>query len=304
MGADCPATQAERPAQGVKPDCAARHPEKTFPKVVYTNGINNDAPTVCSTMHALANNRCVEVVGIFNATYADKSLTGPDRRWSDYRTAAGASLVGTALAGAPGALAGLPLAGVQEASRLGMVQDVLDCLDTIEGSGSDAATLTLAREIAAAAGANPPQPMTLFAHSQGGLNSAAAIAQAKDEIQKSAYQSLLSRGTPRDQAKAVAERDAAQRLSQMEVNTFGTLERGFVDGPRYNRYTNGYDPVPVVIGEAQRGLVPAQLERDPAGARPVTRFAAAPSFNPIDAHGMEKTYLPYLDRADPRGPCC
>jgi hypothetical protein len=67
---------------------------------------------------------------------------------------------------------------------------------------------------------------------------------------------------------------------------------------------NIFDPVPVVIGEAQRGLVPAQLERDPAGAPPVARFSAAPSFNPIDAHGMEKTYLPYLDRADPRGPCC
>ncbi len=203
---------------------------------------------------------------------------------------------------APGALAGLPLAGVQEASRLGMVQDVLDCLDMIEGSGSDAATLTLAREIAA--GANPPQPMTLFAHSQGGLNSAAAIARAKREMQRLALEKLCAKGVPSSEAEGLAQIEVTQRLQHIEVNTFGTLERGFVDGPKYNRYTNGYDPVPVVIGEAQRGLVPAQLERDPTGAPPVTRFVAAPSFNPIDAHGMEKTYLPYLDRADPRGPCC
>ncbi len=88
------------------------------------------------------------------------------------------------------------------------------------------------------------------------------------------------------------------------MSTFGTVEKGFVDGPQYHRYTNTLDPIPRVIREAQRGINPSMLAKDPIGATPVNVFKYAPSFNPIDAHGMNETYIPKLNGF--RGPaaCC
>lgn len=321
MGHDCPKTQPGRPTRGVRPDCAgAGGAHKPFPQVTFTNGINNTPQQVCDTLHALANSRCVEVVAIYNATYADPSLKPPERRWDDYQDAAKEGAEGAARAarmarvtGSPkiiataaavGGVAGAaPEVGLQEISRLGAVQDVMDCADTIVGSGQDAAAQRLAGDIVKAlSGPNPG--MTIYAHSQGGLNTAEAIAQAKGKLVRIERERLARAGWPAMRAISQAQAVTEQQLSHLEVHTFGTLERGLPDGPKYFRYTNVLDPIPKVIGAAQRGLKPNAMFSDPRGSPPVERFKSAPAFSPIAAHGMNEAYLPYLDERHAKGRCC
>ena len=67
MGQDCPKSSETPPVSGTKPKgCAASG--KAFPKIIYTNGINTTAAAACATMHKIADTRCAEVVGIYNAT--------------------------------------------------------------------------------------------------------------------------------------------------------------------------------------------------------------------------------------------
>ena len=321
MGHDCPKTQPGRPTRGVRPDCAgAGGAHKPFPQITFTNGINNTPQQVCDTLHALANSRCAEVVAIYNATYADPSLKPPERRWDDYQDAAKEGAEGAARAarlarvtGSPkviaaaaavGGVAGAtPEVALQEASRLGAVQDVMDCADTIVGSGQDAAAKRLAGDIVKAL-SGPHPGMTIYAHSQGGLNTAEGIAQAKGEMVRAERERLTRAGWPTVKAIEQATDTAERQLSHLQVHTFGTLEQGLPDGPAYHRFTNDLDPIPKVIGAAQRGLKPNTLFRDPKGSPPVERFKSAPSWSPIAAHGMTEAYLPHLDARHPKGSCC
>lgn len=281
MGKDCPATQAGKPEQGVMPSGCNQAKNG---KMVFTNGINNDAEKVCKTMKALADSRCMEVTGVFNATYADSSLKktkGPDTP-------------------------GNPLA--KAAGNVGLVQDVLDCVDTISGTATDAAAATLGQEIARSLAAG--QPMTVYAHSQGGLNAGRAVEIAKEELVDAEQKKLMLIGMPEGPAHSKATQLVEQQMAkQLSVHTFGTLERGLTDGPRYVRITNELDPVPKIIRRAQDAMSPADkkelLQRDPSGSPPVDRFRAAPSaVDAMAAHGMQESYIPYLDQAHPCGPCC
>jgi hypothetical protein len=53
------------PKRGKRPACGGYD---GIPKVMYTNGINTEEETCCDTMRKLAESRCVEVVGVYNAT--------------------------------------------------------------------------------------------------------------------------------------------------------------------------------------------------------------------------------------------
>lgn len=222
MGADCPAVHEQKPAAGTKPHKfktitnADGKPErvvagtcdgKSFPRVVFTNGINNDPQQVCDTMHAIADSRCVEVTAVFNATYADKTLKTSPRSEP--------SAITKAVAESPGFLqrAGSfilnPVGSAMQAGRdlgnsikdkaiaaatdklqtMGLVQDVIDCINAIDKSSTDAASKTLAKEIVQGLNGNPPQ-MTMYAHSQGGLNLAAGITLAKDEMVKTEIEQI------------------------------------------------------------------------------------------------------------------
>ncbi|MCE2660075.1 MAG: hypothetical protein LW854_17850 [Rubrivivax sp.] len=321
MGHDCPKTQPGRPTRGVRPDCAgAGGAHKPFPQVTFTNGINNTPQQVCDTLHALANSRCAEVVAIYNATYADPSLKPPERRWDDYQDAAKEGAEGAARAarmarvtGSPkviaaaaavGGVAGAtPEVALQEASRLGAVQDVMDCADTIVGSGQDAAAKRLAGDIVKAL-SGPSPGMAIYAHSQGGLNTAEGIAQAKGEMVAIAEGRLLASGVEEVEAARRAQTMVEKQLGALKVHTFGTLERDLPDGPVYHRFTNELDPIPKVIRAAQKGLKPEAAFTDPSNSPPVERFSSAPSWSPIAAHGMVEAYLPNLDQKHPKGRCC
>lgn len=323
MGKDCPSTIAERPPQGVKPAaCTCTSDGTPFPKVVFSNGINNPANVVCATMHAIAESRCVEVTGVFNATYADPSLKGPERQRADYKDAvragvdgaregasSGGGILGALGLNITGAMTGaakraLPEVAIQEASRSGVLQDVIDCIKTINQSGAEAASDTLSREIVAALSKDPPDPLTIYLHSQGGLTGGASVAQAEGELIDSKLKLLRRSGVNAEVAQTQAQQYAESRLSKLDVHTFGTLERGLPDGPVYHRYTNELDPVPKAIKEAQESYVPDLIAHDPIGAEPVNRFKYAPSWNAADAHGMQESYLPWLDKNERKQPCC
>lgn len=323
-GEKCPGshagTHASKPARGALPSgCKCGKDGNPFPKITFTNGINNDSGTVCCTIKALANSRCAEVTAVYNATYADKSVDSPEFKAADYKDAAksgawgavkGAAvgflkggLGGAASGAAEGAAKGAaPDLAMDGASRMGSVQDVMDCLDTILKRGDEAASKTLAGEIVAALNGSPPT-MTIYAHSQGGLNTSAAIAQAKGKIVAGEKDRLVGIGMSADAAAKQAENFANQKLSVLEVHTFGTLERGLPDGPQYHRYRNAYDAVPVVIEEAQKSLVPDDVKADPKGAAPVEKFSKAFA-NPMAAHGMQEAYIPYLNERHGKGACC
>ena len=321
LGADCPDTHANKPGAGAKPKgCACDAQGKPLPKIMFTNGINNNPEQVCETMHALANSRCAEVTTVFNATYADESLTGPARRAADYldalksggKGAVKGGLLGAVIGGLPGILGGvakgmvtgaLPEVGLQEASRLGLVQDVLDCVDTINHASVEAATKVLAKEIVDTLN-GPDGKMTLYAHSQGGLNAAAAIAQAKRELIASEKERLEDQGVDPALAKARAKAFAEGKLAKLDVSTFGTLERGLPDGPNYSRYTNPNDPVPKVIKAAQEGLVPEEVKADPVRAALVNVVDMPAQLDSMAAHGMIETYIPWLTNTANKGQCC
>jgi hypothetical protein len=319
MGKDCPKTQASRPKEGTKPKgCNCAPGGKPFPKIFFTNGINNTTKQACETMHGIADSRCAEVVGIYNATYANKNLKAPEYKWADFKDAGKGALESGAkgaLSGARGGVGGALVKGglgaikggapdalAQVASRQGMIGDVLDCLDTIKGSSSEAASRTLTKEIMGAM--KNKESMTVYAHSQGGLNTMASIADAKKQLVDSERAALRDKGVSFADAKTQSTANVEKSLGNLKVSTFGTVERGFEDGPQYSRYTNKSDPIPEVIRTAQEGINPSQLARDPKGAAAVERFRKTPSWNAIDAHGMNEAYLPHLNEAHPAGKCC
>lgn len=299
MGKDCKPS-ATKPAEGKKPACDAEDPgHHKFPQITLTNGINNTPVQVCETMQLLAESRCAEVFAIYNATYANtatiKAPSGTD--WTDLKN----GLKNLDLQQVKdGALKGvLGLAGNQ-----GLVADVVDCIDTIKGGRDEAASKLLADEIVKSLAGSNPQGMTIYAHSQGGLNAQAALELARNSMESGEVQALLKSGLKSSAANELAKKTVADKLRNLDVSTFGTVEKGFVDGPNYARYTNEYDPIPRVIREAQRGVAPDQIERDPFGAAPIDTFKSAPQRDPMAAHGMNESYIPRLNKTQAKGPCC
>ena len=317
MGAMCNASDS-KPEIGVRPkgceSCTG------FDKVTFTNGINNDWVVVCKTIHALADRQCLEVVAVYNATYNDPEVfKEPERDWADVTDIlgeAGAGWKRGAIPGPnvvgpdiPGAIAGA-LGGaakervVQAAASSGMVQDVLDCVDEINGTGQSTPAGTLSREIVAALSKDSPEKITLYAHSEGGLINKEALAMARRELQQIDVNKLRSSGMTAAVAEQAAEATIEGKMRAIEVNLFGTLERGLPPGPVYNRFTNELDPVPKIIDKVQQNYHVPWMDGDPLGADPVHRFRDAPSYNPMDAHGMQEAYIPELNKLRPKGSCC
>jgi hypothetical protein len=343
LGKDCPKIHDTRPAEGTLPhktplptngskpsDCTCDKSGKPFPRIFFTNGIANSPEQACATMHALATSRCVEVIGIYNASYGNNTLKAPEgpgflgaarntakEAWRG-DTSSGAEAVsssklpltiralqgvaGAASGGLEGAFKGALDEAAGFASRTGEVGDVLDCLDAIKGTSDEAASRTLTKEILEAM--KTKSGMTVYAHSQGGLNTMASIAQAKGDMLAVEEKKLLNGGISEEEAGRQAKASVESALGSLKVSTFGTVERGFADGPEYSRFTNNNDPIPVVIRTAQENISRAQLARDPKGALPVDRFTASPSFNPIAAHGMAEAYIPHLNKKLGASACC
>jgi len=162
--------------------------------------------------------------------------------------------------------------GVYNATE-GIGNDVDECLDNIGKNGNTPAIVPLADMIVKAA--RTGQPVTLFAHSQGGLITQEAVARAKLQLMNE---------------DDLTSEEAEQRLGVVSIKSFGTALMGWPSGPHYERFTNTADPVPPIIIGAQTSY-PVATWNDSAGAEQNHVFTN-PHLNPIDSHSMDDTYLP------------
>ena len=181
------------------------------PKIYFTNGINNTEEDLCKTISALAESQCAEVVGIYNATYADKRLEG---------------------------------------KGAGMLNDVADCMDAIDESGKSAAAARMKDSLIADLKAGK-KPVKVFAHSEGGLNAQTALREAQKELASERLNQFINAGMPYEDAIAAADTDATKMMGNVEVTSFGTAANGWVSGPSYTQYENSADAVPKAIKLAQ-----------------------------------------------------
>lgn len=208
------------PCQG-NPQLSDKEPSGVFPegcgpgcgkpKIHFTNGINNTEDNLCKTIRALAESQCAEVVGIYNATYADKRLEG---------------------------------------KGVGMLNDVADCMDAIDDSGKSAAAARMKDSLVADLNAGK-KPVKVFAHSEGGLNTQTALREAQKELASERLKHLREAGVPREIAKGEADLYATKMMGNVEVTSFGTAANGWVPGPYYTQYENTADMVPKAIQLAQ-----------------------------------------------------
>ena len=166
-------------------------------------------------------------------------------------------------------------------------RDVDECLDNIAKASHAPAVGPLKDAMLEAARSG--EPMTLFAHSQGGLIAQEAVEQAKQE--------LIYASNPR-----LTPEQAEDKLDVISIKSFGTALMGWPKGPHYERFTNTADPIPPVITGAQTSYPTATWE-DSAGADDNDVFTS-PHLNPIDSHSMDNTYLPEYARVKVKGLHC
>ena len=88
--------------------------------------------------------------------------------------------------------------------------------------------------------------------------------------------------------------DAAQLLSKVNINSFGTAEEGWPVGPQYEHANNTADPVPHAIAGAQKNF-PEQTLSD-NDATPTQRFTQ-PFMKPFDAHSLDDVYINKVNEA-------
>lgn len=237
MGQDCPQSSKTPPTSGTKPKgCVASG--KTFPKIIYTNGINTSAEAACATMHKIADTRCAEVVGIYNATD-------------------------------------------------GIGGDVANANRKINGDTKDPAAIALASLVQDMA--EHGDQINMYAHSEGGLNAQTGLGLAREQMNIEHGQAFTNTA-----------------MRGINVNSFGTAKRGWPPGPTYRQFTNASDPVPHLIGAAQRGT----RDRSFLDAPNTSRYEFKnPHWDPIDSHSMDNTYLDFLNGQFPvpknaNGSCC
>ncbi len=256
MGNDCPKTSPNPPTTGRLPQGCAGSGGK-LPKIIYTNGINTTPEAACATMHKIADERCAEVIGVYNATY-------------------------------------------------GTVEDGLDSKDNIDRAGREPAAHSQARLLTEMLNEKPPQRVTVYAHSQGGLITQEGLAETQIKLQRSAYAALRKQGMSPVRARQESERYTRQKMGSTDVYSFGTAESNWPStGTRYHQYTNTADPVPKLITSVQnnRGIL-----IEPTNLAERHRFTKN-AWNPIEPHSMDNTYLPELNRIHPvpkktNGRCC
>jgi hypothetical protein len=348
MGSDCcsdPKGKGNRntdkkPSQGKKPSCYTGNPKKEFPKVSYQNGMNNTEEQVCETMQQIADSQCVEVIGVYNATYNDPTrIKAADADYSNVKkkaieqallegekgavkgavkgamtgvvggpagVAAGAA-VGAAKGAAVGAAKGAVLGGgkeaaLEKASTSGMVQDVMDCLDNLNSAGTEASVMTQSEVWVESL--RKGEHVEIYAHSQGGLITREALVQTRKTLAAKMRNELIQSGHSVEDAKTLASAYADKQMKNVTVNSFGTLESDLPPGPTYNRMTNASDPVPEVIRAAQKNYG-RPTEQAPPNSPPVHRFNNNPSVkDPFAAHGMP-CYLAELEQTQGgKKACC
>ena len=356
LGEDCKNPTPTKPGRGGghKPE-GCKNCGKQFPTLTYTNGIDNTLDDACATLQAIADELCVEVIGVFNASY--KSAVLPPRSNAETMAllragvkdgVAGAE-TGTKLV-APTAAAMAPASGVGAAGVLGMgaatgavvgstkgvastyvsqqiarwapqSQDAIDVVGTLNGTSIQPASRILGDDIASSLRAG--EDVNLLGHSEGGVNTVAAIARAKRKLEDDASIRLMTANPALGdkEASAQAAVDVERLMAEkMHVTLVGTQQTGLPPGPNYRRIANKMDVIPDAIAGAQASIGRPGYDAEPKSlgkpAPPVERFPRVVSRRKLigldtksvtEAHSMTLSYVPYIREADGRAkgtPCC
>jgi hypothetical protein len=210
----------------------------------------------------------------------------------------------------------------QEAPRrLPQSQDALDVIDTLKGRSQQPATKRMADEIANSL--RDGQPVNVIGHSEGGVNSVAAIAQAKRVLVDEKVNAMLS-ADPNfdlDLVLTLANREVEANMAKnLNVTLLGTQQTGLPDGPTYTRIAHKSDLVPDAISGAQDAIGRAGHDKYPtSNGKPSPAVEHFPlcaadgrqlgqdTLNPGTAHSMADSYIPYMREKAGRAkgaPCC
>jgi len=169
----------------------------------------------------------------------------------------------------------------------GIRTDIGECLTNIAKSSVSPAVKTLKKSMLAALSKDPPQDMTIYAHSQGGLMTQEALADVKTDL-------TIEYG----------EAGATERMQHLSIKSFGTAEQGWPVGPSYEQFTNSSDPVPGVIAGAQKNYPDATLEDNATIPNSQRHAFTSSHLNPIDSHSMDNVYIPQMVKINGQPNCC
>ncbi len=170
---------------------------------------------------------------------------------------------------------GAAVVGVHNASR-GLFWDLIQCIADKMSIGKNPAVDTTAGLIYEAL--NEERPLTVVAHSQGGLILSRALIDARNRL-------LLEDGL------SVAE--VNKRLSQIHVVTAGGAASHYVSGPQYQHFVNTADVVPMLLGVSVTAVF-----RDPGQGAAINYLATvkSPTEMPDLADGFSNWFARLVDR--------
>jgi hypothetical protein len=156
----------------------------------------------------------------------------------------------------------------------GIWKDLQECLANMGNNSVSRAGKTLKRSMLAALSQDPPQPMTIYAHSQGGLITQEAL-----------------KGVKNDLTNRYGAAGAEQRMQSLTIKSFGTAEEGWPAGPNYEQFTNLSDAVPGAIAGAQLNH-PIDTFKDNATISN-RHYFMSPRWDPLaGSHSIDDVYIP------------
>jgi hypothetical protein len=169
----------------------------------------------------------------------------------------------------------------------GMRADIGECLTNIGKDSDSPSVKTLKKSMLAALSEVPPQDMTIYAHSQGGLITQEALADVKNDL-----------------TNDIGEAGAVERMRHLSIKSFGTGEQGWPVGPNYEQFTNNSDPVPGVIAGAQKNYPDATFKDNASIPEAQRHRFNSPHLNPIDSHSMDNVYIEKMKEIHGQPNCC
>jgi hypothetical protein len=178
------------------------------------------------------------------------------------------------------------IVGVYNATG-GMRADIGECLTNIAKDSDSPAVDTLQRSMLDGLSHDPPQDMTIFAHSQGGLMTQEALAVVKNQL-------TIEYG----------EAGAVERMQHLSIKSFGTAEQGWPAGPNYEQFTNDSDPIPGVIAGAQKNYPDATFADNADIPATQRHHFDSPHLNPVDSHSMDNVYIKQMVEIHGQPNCC
>ncbi|MBL9037419.1 MAG: hypothetical protein JNG84_02785 [Archangium sp.] len=111
-------------------------------------------------------------------------------------------------------------------------------------------------------------PVRVIGYSAGTIGLRRSLNQLKDALMDKAVKSHEGAGVSRKEAKKLAEADVAKTLARLQVTTFASGARRWVDGPTYTHFVAKGDSVPGLFGPTERTVAKAKNEKivffDPA----------------------------------------